>query len=57
MTLQFENLIDRYNFGQLTKEEKEMFYLSLEYSSQLRKEFNIYLKMKHFLLDSNMEVA
>lgn len=35
MKFQFEDLIDRYNFNQLSREETELFYLSLEYSKQL----------------------
>lgn len=44
--LQFDDLIDRYNYGQLTDEEKELFYLSLEYSKKLRDEFTYHLMLK-----------
>lgn len=55
MKLYYEDLIDKYNFGQFTKEEIELFNLSLEYNPQLREEFNFFLKMKYFLMDGNMK--
>lgn len=44
--LQFNKLIDRYNYGQLSDEEKELFYLSLEFSKQLRDEFTYHIMLK-----------
>lgn len=52
--LQFNELIDRYNYGQLTDEEKELFYLSLEYSKKLRDEFTYHLMLKAAIDESEI---
>lgn len=46
MKLYFEDLIDKYNLDLLSKEEIELFYLSLEFSKQLRDEFTYHLMLK-----------
>jgi len=54
MKLLYEDLIDQYRLGELTDEDRELFWLSLEYSKQLRDEFNFFLKMKCFLIDGEI---
>lgn len=54
MKLHYNDLIDRYNYGQLTDEEKELFYLSLEYSKKLRDEFTYHLMLKAALDESEI---
>ena len=55
MTFHFEELIDKYNFGKLSEEEKELFFLSVEYNQQLREEFVFSLKLKYYLQDDGIE--
>lgn len=55
MKLYYEDLIDKYNYNQLTEEEKELFFLSLEFNHQLRIEFNFYLILKYLLLDKKRD--
>lgn len=52
MKFKYEELIDRYNYGQLSEKEKELFFLALELYPDFREEFSLYLKMKHM---ANME--
>lgn len=49
MKFNYQELIDRYNYNDFSKEEMELFYLSLEFNPQLRKEFSFYLKLKYFI--------
>ena len=51
MKFHYQDLIDRYNYNDFSKEELELFYLSLEFNAQLRREFNFYLKLKYFITD------
>lgn len=52
---QIDAIIDKYNLDELTKEELELFYLSLEINMELRKSFLFYLKMKYYLIDENVK--
>ncbi len=51
MDLQYNDLIEKYNYNQLTKEELELFYLSLSLNTKFREEFIYHIKMKYYLLD------
>lgn len=57
MKYHYQELIDRYNCNEFTKEELELFYLSLEFNPKLRREFNFYLKLKYFITDGQVEKA
>ncbi len=57
MKYHYQDLIDRYNCNDFTKEELELFYLSLEFSPKFRREFNSYLKLKYFITDDQVEKA
>lgn len=57
MKFHYQDLIDRYNYKDFTEEEMELFYLSLEFNSQLRREFDFYLKLKYFITDGQIEKA
>lgn len=57
MKFNYQELIDRYNYNEFSKEEMELFYLSLEFSPQLRREFNFYLKLKYFITDGQEKKA
>lgn len=48
-------LIDKYNYGQLSEEELVLFNSTLETNNDFRTEFNIYLKMREYILDDNLE--
>ncbi len=54
MELIYEDLIDRYNLGELSEDEKELFWLTIEYNDQLRQEFKLYLKIKYFVIEGNV---
>ncbi|MBU1014185.1 MAG: hypothetical protein KKG99_14400 [Bacteroidetes bacterium] len=51
MKFNYQDLIDRYHYNEFSKEEMELFYLSLEFNPLLRSEFNFYLKLKYFITD------
>jgi len=57
MKFNYQELIDRYNYNDFSKEEMELFYLSLEFNPQLRREFNFYLKLKYFITDGQEKKA
>lgn len=57
MKFHYQDLIDRYNYKDFSKEEMELFYLSLEFNPQLRREFDIYLKLKYFITDGQINKA
>jgi hypothetical protein len=57
MKYHYQDIIDRYNCNEFTKEELELFYLSLEFNPKLRREFNFYLKLKYFITDGQVEKA
>lgn len=48
MRFKYDELIDRYNYGQLSEQEKELVFVALELYPDFREEFCLYLKMKHF---------
>ena len=54
MKFHYQDLIDRYNYRDFSEEELELFYLSLEFNAQLRREFDIYLKLKYFITDGQI---
>lgn len=47
MKFKYDELIDRYNYGQLSEQEKELFFVALELYPDLREEFCFYLEMKY----------
>ncbi len=51
MVQQYNDLIERYNYNELNKEELELFYLSLSLNAKFREEFMDHIKMKYYLLD------
>lgn len=51
----FDELIDKYHYGELSKGELVLFNSKLETSSELGQEFDFYLKMKEYLLDDSLE--
>lgn len=55
MKTKYDELIDRYNYGQLSEQEKEMFFVALELYPDLREEFSFYLEMKHFASEESFE--
>lgn len=57
MKFHYQELIDRYNYKDFNEEEIELFYLSLEFNSQLRREFDFYLKLKYFITDGQVKKA
>ena len=57
MKYHYQDLIDRYNCNEFTKDELELFYLSLEFNPRLRREFNFYLKLKYFITEGQVEKA
>lgn len=51
----YEELINRYNYGQLSENEKELFLAALELHPDFREEFNFYMKMKEYVLDDSLQ--
>lgn len=51
----FDELINKYIYGEISKEELVLFNSTLETSNKFRKEFNFYLKLKEYLLDDSLE--
>lgn len=51
----YDELIDKYHYGELSKEELELFKFKLETNIGLKTEFNFYLKMKEYLLNDTLE--
>jgi hypothetical protein len=55
MKFHYQDLIDRYNYKDFSAEEMELFYLSLEFNPQLRREFDFYIKLKYFITDGQIQ--
>jgi hypothetical protein len=55
MKFHYQDLIDRYNYKDFSEEEMELFYLSLEFNPQLRREFDFYIKLKYFITDGQIQ--